>query len=157
VRGVAYRLDEGPRSLSVCSNDFGSNHSACRIIDTFRINFEGKQGQCENAQTFDELCGRVDSSVRQGTREEIDLDALARVSGVGITVLTDVNDPFSSMVARKPGQRDGDRGQTTSNHGRVGTRARPASLGIRSACPITVTSTTNACKITSHPHPRVSV
>jgi len=58
MRGVAYRFNKIPRSLGICGDDIGSNYSACRVIDTFPVNFEGKQGQCEDAETFDEFCER---------------------------------------------------------------------------------------------------
>lgn len=67
-REVTYRLDEAPRSLRVCSDNFGGDYSACRIIDTLLVNLEGKQGHREDAQTFDELCERVECSVGGGRR-----------------------------------------------------------------------------------------
>ena len=50
-----YRLDEAPRSLRVCSDNFGSNYSARRVIDTLLVDLKGEQGRREDAQTFDEL------------------------------------------------------------------------------------------------------
>jgi hypothetical protein len=44
-----YRLNKVPRSLCICRNNIGGNYPACRVIDTFSVNFKGKQGQCEDA------------------------------------------------------------------------------------------------------------
>jgi hypothetical protein len=96
----AYRLDEAPSSLGICRNDFRSNDPAYWVIDALRGDLEGKQGRCEDAQTLDELCGRVECSAGSERRGNRDLCALARVSGVSIAGLVVIKDPFSSMVVR---------------------------------------------------------